>query len=568
MTTHSGRYEMREELGHGGMAVVHRAWDPDINRQLAVKLLRPERCTDPDYRARFLREAKAAGALSHPNIVTIYDVGENDNQPYIAMELLGGTPLDRLIKDGHAFSLDDILHIMLQLARALDYAHRNGIVHRDIKPSNIIYFDGAEPGIKITDFGIARVEDASFTQQTQAGDVLGTPQYMSPEQVLGQTVDGRSDLFSVGVIFYELLTGHKPFHGDSIATLMFRIATEEPGPLQSPRFELPPALRRIVGRLLHKEPEKRYNGAELVEAIQDLLALRDSALPPTPQPPELNRPVEPPPVPERRSLPLRFSWPLLSGLLVALIYAPAAGWLYQNESQKAYTAIQDTGAKLLRLLRRETATPVLSGDWALVDMIIRDLSEEPEVTYLRVADHQGRVQVGSPGRSLPASLSPPLSLEAPGGDSNGITTTEIRDNGEPLLQLLTAIRFDDQVVGYIQLGTSLTDYRYYIRSLRNNTVAVGAVLVLTVMLLSFVFAGYTSHTLVELRKGLQELVRGNVNYRLTRERRGPAYGAHKDFNRLAAWVRDQGIKQPANAGKDINPSSDQHTYPGEGRGID
>src|SRR5690242_1435850 len=174
-----GRFKILEELGRGGMAVVYKAYDPDINRPLAIKVLLEERCGNREYRSRFLAEAKAAGFLSHPNIVTIYDIGEVNDRPYIAMELLEGESLEDDM--GSNRPILDHLAIGIQLAKALDYAHGKGIVHRDIKPSNIIRIKGSNY-IKITDFGIARFEDAELTGLTRTGEVLGTPQYMSPEQ--------------------------------------------------------------------------------------------------------------------------------------------------------------------------------------------------------------------------------------------------------------------------------------------------------------------------------------------------------------------------------------------------
>jgi tRNA A-37 threonylcarbamoyl transferase component Bud32 len=267
----AGRYKILSKLGQGAMAEVFRAHDPDMGRDLAIKILNERYSADENFRTRFLRESRAAGVLSHPNIVTMYDVGEVDGRPFIAMELLSGASLDQHMKSGRRFSVQETVELGIQLADALDYAHSRGIVHRDIKPSNLILL-GDDKTLKIADFGIARIEAPDVTSHTQTADVLGTPQYMSPEQVLGKKVDGRSDLFSVGIVLYQLLCGEKPFIAETLGTLLFRIASEPPRPLRDINPQLTPALYGIVDRLLAKEPDQRYeNGAALAKALRAAL---------------------------------------------------------------------------------------------------------------------------------------------------------------------------------------------------------------------------------------------------------------------------------------------------------
>ncbi len=251
------------------MAEVYRAHDPKMGRDLAVKILNEKMSADEKFRERFQREARAAGILSHPNIVTMFDVGEVSSRPFIAMELLEGVPLDEFMRSGRKLSVQQILHVGIQLADALDYAHDKGIIHRDIKPGNVI-LDPQKMTIKIADFGIARIEDPDLPKHTQTTEVLGTPQYMSPEQVMGQRIDGRTDLFSTGVLLYQLLSGQKPFKAETLGTLLFRIATEEPVPLRELAPDLPVKILHIVDRLLKKDPEKRFRtGHELAEALRE-----------------------------------------------------------------------------------------------------------------------------------------------------------------------------------------------------------------------------------------------------------------------------------------------------------
>jgi eukaryotic-like serine/threonine-protein kinase len=263
-----GRYEIVKELGRGAMGTVFLGKDPRINREVAIKTLRYEEIDAEqlaEVKKRFFREAEAAGKLSHPNIVTIFDVGEDYEIAYMAMELLDGSDLAKYCRKETLLPPEEVIRVVSCVAGALDYAHTNGIVHRDIKPANIMILNSGE--IKVADFGIARVMASS---KTQTGVVLGTPSYMSPEQISGKKVDGRSDLFSLGVVLYELLAGEKPFDGDSIATLMYNITASPPRSLQETSPDIPEKLVPIVERLLAKDVEARYqNGKALAD---DLLA--------------------------------------------------------------------------------------------------------------------------------------------------------------------------------------------------------------------------------------------------------------------------------------------------------
>ncbi len=264
--SHFGRYRVLRELGRGSMGVVYHAHDPHIDRPVALKVLRHDRVMSQEFVERFLKEARAIGRLSHPHIVNVYDVGEDHGTVFIAMEFIEGRALNACMV-GEAFDLERIAELTVQVAEALDYAHGRGIVHRDIKPSNIIVQpDGS---VKITDFGIARIEDPAATQHTQAGDILGTPAYMSPEQVLGKQVDGRSDLFSLGVILYELVCGRRPFAGKAIGTVLTAIVQEEPPTPAAVRPDLPESVARVISRCLQKDPEARYRtGRELARAVR------------------------------------------------------------------------------------------------------------------------------------------------------------------------------------------------------------------------------------------------------------------------------------------------------------
>lgn len=265
-----GRYEILQELGQGAMGTVYLGRDPNINREVAVKTINyadvaPDELEE--VKSRFFREAEAAGKLSHPNIVTIYDMGEDHDMAYIAMELLKGKELTHYCQKKHLMPIKRVLNVVSAVAEALGYAHSRQVVHRDIKPANILHLDDNQ--IKVADFGIARVISSS---KTQTGIIFGTPNYMSPEQVAGKKVDGRSDLFSLGVVFYELLTGSRPFQGDNMTALLYAVSKTEYVPLSEIAPKVPACCVEVVERLLAKGVSQRYQSAsQVIKNIQDCL---------------------------------------------------------------------------------------------------------------------------------------------------------------------------------------------------------------------------------------------------------------------------------------------------------
>jgi serine/threonine-protein kinase len=268
-----GRFEVQKELGKGAMGVVYLGKDPKIGREVAIKTMALAQEFEPDELAevkeRFFREAETAGRLSHPNIVTIYDTGEEHDFCYIAMELLKGADLAPYVKRPNLLAPDKVVSIVARVADALGYAHRQGVVHRDVKPANMMY-DPQTDTLKVTDFGIARLTDSS---KTKTGMVLGTPSYMSPEQLAGKKIEGRSDLFSLAVSLYQLLCGKLPFEGESMAQLMFKIANEPPTDILSIRPDLPPSLAQFLEKALAKNAEERFQtGEEFGGALRAALA--------------------------------------------------------------------------------------------------------------------------------------------------------------------------------------------------------------------------------------------------------------------------------------------------------
>ena len=266
-----GKYQLRGELGRGAMGIVYRGFDPMIEREVAIKTLRShllESGEQDSLHARFKEEAKAAGRLNHRGIVQVYEYGEDEGRVFIAMELIRGRELKDYLSEQARFETTKIVRIARELLDALGYAHAHGVVHRDIKPSNVILLPDGH--IKITDFGIARLES---TILTQTGNVLGTPSYMSPEQFMGQRIDGRSDLFSAGVMLYELLTGEKPFVGNSFTTIMHKVMNETPCTPSTLNISLHPSFDQVLSKALAKRPDERFqNAGEFSRALDLALA--------------------------------------------------------------------------------------------------------------------------------------------------------------------------------------------------------------------------------------------------------------------------------------------------------
>jgi len=267
--TKAGRYEIREELGRGAMGVVYRAHDPVIGRDVAVKTMHLSEAgtglTREDLVNRFQTEARAAGLLTHPNIVVVYDAGEEEGVFYITMELVEGRSLQTLLDLRQTFPLPRVIRLMEQTCSALDFAHQRNVVHRDIKPANLMLTE--DDTLKITDFGTAKILQFGTAQTAH---VMGTPSYMSPEQVKGKPVDGRSDIFSLGVILYELMTGEKPFPGENITTVIYKIINEEPISPRALDSSIHPGLSAVISHALAKDPAARFQTChELLDALKN-----------------------------------------------------------------------------------------------------------------------------------------------------------------------------------------------------------------------------------------------------------------------------------------------------------
>jgi tRNA A-37 threonylcarbamoyl transferase component Bud32/tetratricopeptide (TPR) repeat protein len=333
-----GKYKITSILGKGAMGIVYRALDPDINREVAVKTIRFDLISEEDDREemmeRFMREAQAAGKLTHSNIITIYDVGREKDMTYIVMQLIEGQSLQKVISSGEKISTQEVTQLMDQLCKALDYAHDNGIIHRDIKPANILLDKEGKPFI--VDFGVARLETSTLTE---AGTTLGTPSYMSPEQVMGKKVDRRSDIFSLGSILYELLTGKRAFQAQNITTVIYKIINEEPVALTEVKKGLPIGFEQIVCKALVKDPKYRYQTcSELATDLHNFDQLTDKKIPVAMIKEEL---------PILMMKKKRKVWPIIAISAAAILLAAAGGgyYLYQKTGEIPFLSGMFKGVK-------------------------------------------------------------------------------------------------------------------------------------------------------------------------------------------------------------------------------
>ena len=524
-----GRYQVLDLIGRGGMATVYKAYDPGIDRTIAIKFLHASLCEDEQYRSRFLREARAAGMLSHPNIATVHDVGEIEGRPYMAMELLEGDPLNDLMSAGAPFAVRQVVEIGIQLGRALDYAHSKGIVHRDIKPANIIRLKNSNT-IKVTDFGIAHMASSSVTQHTRMGDLLGTPQYMSPEQTLGQKIDGRSDLFSAGVVLYQLLTGTRPFDGESIVSLMLKIAKEEPEPIEKLRKDVPPALRRVIERCLSKQPEKRFQtGNELVEGLIKVIREIDE------QAREKQRP---------RIVSLRVKWTAMMSLVVAAVMAVTATVVTQRQYAAMMDQVMDYGASLSRFIATQSAVPALSEDWVAVDVFVQEIMKTQDFHSIVVVDREGVARSASDPKLVGQRYAKPTG-ESLGSRANGVAVQRYVAGGETVLDFESPITFQSKPVGRLWLDIPEKPLAHVARLSIVMMALLVLVTIAAVAIATYFIANWFAKPIKLLEESMAEVGKGRFDHRIG-ERRNDEFGLlYLAFDDMAQSLQTRSEPPPA-----------------------
>ncbi|KRE84850.1 serine/threonine protein kinase [Rhodanobacter sp. Soil772] len=541
-----GRYRIEGILGEGAMAVVYAGFDPGIERKVAIKCLHREVAADPAYRRRFRIEARAAGHLTHPHIVTIFDVGETDDgRSYIAMERLSGETLASAVAREGFPSLPVIIDLVGQLAAALDYAHARGVLHHDVKPENIMLTDGWGYA-KISDFGIAERRGSPRDADGLPAEIGGTPAYMALERLRGERADARSDLFSLGVVLYWLVTGKLPWPDIGNVQQLVRKRLRSPRPPIRPRDPATPSiLISIVRTLLAPTAESRYQrGAEVIDDLR--LAAR-----------EYERARENPLA--TRIISLRLRWASSLGAILSLVLMLGLAAIYAKQSAAVSGVALDFGSSMGRMIASESAENLLLDDHAATRALVTDVSRNQQIHYLAIADRAGDViastQQEEVGRKLPA----PQGMEyLP--RSGDIQSYLSRTAGDPaqggMLLFDVPIHYQAKVVGDLRLGISNAALR---AAQRTTLWVIAIVLVLT--LAAVVGAAYwlfrrPLNTLNLLGDALLRVARGDFRHRIRLTRRDELGRLFATFNLMngalqARQHRSGEPSAPASAGVDV-----------------
>jgi serine/threonine-protein kinase len=519
-----GRYQITRELGRGSMSIVYEGFDNRIDRHLAIKVLREDLARDVRSRQRFLREARAAGRLGHPNIVTVFDVGQGDAMPYLVMELIPGTTLaDHLHRQNDkVLSVSAVLDIAIQLCEALQYAHTQGVIHRDIKPANI-HYDAESGRVKLMDFGIAALE-GNHRSSGDAQHILGTPHYMAPEQINGTEASRSSDMYALGVVLFQLLSGELPYAGNTVAEVVDAINNRRMKPLRAVDPKTPRALIDLVRRLTNHNPASRPDSAAKVrDELEDIQnGMRRGLLQSV-----------------RRN---SFVWrrTALIGVAVSAILLLGLAYVYQSQTEAITGSTYGYGDALASIIAQESAEPLILEDSTALSLMVSDFSVNAEVEFVHVTDADGLVVASTNpymrGRqqSLAAGQEVLRSAEAIRLISN--------DAGQLVFQV--PVRFQSQRVGEVYLGIDGSALTEAANATLVMLAAVFGLTLLTAMIGLSWMTRRQQRSVAELAWGLKRLASGQRDIRIDSGPRDEFVEAHKQFNRLAIMLDESARAAP------------------------
>lgn len=513
-----GRYQVEKELGRGSMSIVYKAFDPRIDRFIAIKVLRQAYARDLACRQRFLREARAAGGLSHPNIVTVFDVGQVEGIPYMAMELLEGETLAERFESQGRPALGSVLDLGIQLTSALTYAHERGVIHRDLKPANI-HFDHRSGVVKLMDFGIADIEDSPRKPVARRGTVLGTPAYMAPEQVLGHDLDGRTDLYALGVLLYHLLSGREPFRSERLSDLMVQIVNQPPERLVPEDTEAPKELIEMVHKLLAKNPDARFvRGDQVLEELQDIRA-------------GVNRRLIHP----GRKASIAWRWPLAVGTGVALVLALGLYLIHDRQTQAMADTTYGYGEALTSIIANEVAEALILDDNTALATLVNEFASNPRVRYLHVSGRDGQVRASTDAFLQGEPRPVPGGREIPRASDN----VRILRVGEEVLEFQVPVSYQANRVGEVQLGVDAGDLSAVAGLTLRMMALVFGVTMIAMLLALYVLARRLALLAERLGWGMSKIGRGHYEFRLEVRRRDELGTLFRRFNDMANRLEER-----------------------------
>lgn len=501
------------------MSIVYEGFDDRIDRHLAIKVLRQAYARDVASRQCFLREARAAGGLGHPNIVTVFDVGQVDGLPFLVMEMLYGQTLTDFVTADRAAALplNTMMEIAVQLAAALEFAHRNGIVHRDVKPSNI-HFEPERRLVKLMDFGIAAIDRGPISGDG-GQDIVGTPYYMPPEQLCGKPLDKRSDLYSLGVVLFQLIGGRLPYRGETIEAVIDAISRDTLRPLTPLHPETPKALSSLVRRLMSADPDARPpSAAQVREALEDIQSARKRGI-----------------LPAVKSNSAFWRWPAGIGAVIALVLALGLSHVYRSQTETLADAVYGYGDALASIIAQETAEPLILGDTAALGMLVADFSVNPRVRYLHVSDTGGMIQASTnpfiQGLPNPRPAGQPVSRPP---ESVELIAT---DSGH--LEFQAPVRFQAHRVGEIQLGINAGP----LQSTATTTLTMLAAVFGLILIVALAGLGWMTRrwkrSIDQIAWALKRVRGGQSGVRLEVKRHDEFAAICKQFNNLAVSLDEQ-----------------------------
>ncbi len=535
-----GRYRILEEVGRGSTAFVYRAFDPQLDRFLAIKMLRPHLAQNKSFREAFVRESRLAAQLSHPNIVTIFDVGITDEIPYIAMEMLEGVTLEKILKSKHKLDLKTALNIAGQMTLALDYAHQQGLVHKDIKPANILILRDKKTA-KLTDFGIAQAidnlnhgqdEDLIHQRKPRRNKVIGTPEYMSPEQVMGHALDHRTDLYSMGVLLYRMLSGMPPFVAEELSHLFKQILKNKPPELIVEDERLKDEVKDLIRKLLQKKSERRYQSATLL--LSDIRKLTF----------QLESKVE------KKSKDIRsltMTWTLIMSGLVFVSMLIGSIVVYWMQYKALTSSTYDHGSSIARMIAFQSGDSILLNDQLGLQVIIKDNATNQQLKQVLIIDKSNKIIASSKDEFIGQDFIRPnnqliIKTYTVSNSAIGTIFNVFSDDygGRSLNQfsVLQPIHFSGKELGQIYVTFSKEPM---FKSLRTTLITMALVMLVTLIVVAtatLLLARKTSRDFGRINKGLKRLSNGQIDVRIMSERNDEVSEVFDSFNQLGHYLEE------------------------------